>query len=293
MTVHRTDLLGGSTPYLSVSLLDTTTARSGSWRIPLAAVLRDDTLWADAMVVQTATDYRISVRAEGLELRLTVYPQSSPWGPPQRRLFVEQATGRSNNWHVPVPHGRATGEVRWRGRAARLEGGAYLDHNWGELPLHEGLTAWAWTAIARPGGTTVAATVCVRDGERIQLTNAASGSLAAELNTSSVTGSPNPAADSRLQTAAQLLGWSPDSSRLRLVKQQLYRRPRLAELNYTRWAIIADRDRRNPDRVLGGFLETAIVTPLGPPAVPSAVSSAAASGVASRVASGLVQAPDG
>jgi hypothetical protein len=262
LTVHRTDLLGGSTPYLSVSALSLTDGEFASWRLPVAEPERDGALWADGMVTQNLDRFRIRVRADELRLDLAVVARTGAWGPPQSRLCHDEKSGRTANWWVLMPSGTALGSIRWGGRTLKLDASAYLDHNWGTLPLYEALAGWTWIAVARPDRTTVGAVVQPQAGLPLLLTNAPGGGLASDAVAGGLSRPDGPPGPADLRAAERMLGWRPDSTRLRLVKQQRYRRAELAELSYTRWAITAGPDGSDAGRILGGFMETALVSPV-------------------------------
>jgi hypothetical protein len=217
------------------------------------------------MVREDYGQYRIRVTAEELTLDLALAARTGAWGPSQSLLCRDEKSGRSAYWWVMMPSGSAIGSVRWGSRMLRLDASAYLDHNWGTLPLYEALTGWTWISLARADHTTVGAVVRPQSGPVRHLTNAPGGRLAQEALAGGLSRPCAPPGAGDLREAERMLGWRPDSSRLRRVKQQRYRRHgEPAELSYTRWAITAGAGG-GPGRILGGFMETAVVLPLAVP----------------------------
>lgn len=242
-TVHQSGVSGDSAPYLSVCAIDPDRSGPGAtgfWRIPLSTVHDGARLCADGMVVQETDGYRIAVQDGDLTVSLEISPASSPWGPPSWALCTDAASGRTANWCVLMPFGRATGRVEWRGRSIRIRASAYLDHNWGTYPIPEAVTAWTWLAVAHPGLTTIQAAVVPRTGERIHLSNLATDDLAPGAAPTGLAGSGPLEPGSPLRKAAELLGWTPDSPRFRLVKRSSYHHREVAVLTYTRWAVSGD-----------------------------------------------------
>ncbi|MFE0462412.1 hypothetical protein ACFW1A_24470 [Kitasatospora sp. NPDC058965] len=265
LTVHRTDLVGGSTPYLSISALSLADGEYASWRLPVDEPARRGEPWADGLVREDFGQYRIRVAADGLSLDLALAARTGAWGPSKSLLCHDEKSGRSAYWWVKMPSGTAIGSVRWGARLFRLDASAYLDHNWGTLPLYEALTGWTWIALARADRTTVGAVVQPQAGPVLHLTNAPGGRLAQEALAGGLSRPDAPPGSADLREAERMLGWRPDSDLLRRVKHQRYRRRgEPAELSYTRWAITAG-PAGGAGRILGGFMETAVVLPLAVP----------------------------
>ncbi|KAH7154135.1 hypothetical protein DER46DRAFT_638147 [Fusarium sp. MPI-SDFR-AT-0072] len=66
------------------------------------------------------------------------------------------------SWFVAVPGGQLTGEVTVNGTKTKVEGNAYHDHNWGNVPMEKILDNWLWGHADVGGLSIVSASVRFR-----------------------------------------------------------------------------------------------------------------------------------
>lgn len=95
---------------------------------------------------------------DGFGADVTITRTTPSYRPGAGRWDVD---GRHFSWFVAVPGGHLTGEITTaNGTKTKVEGNAYHDHNWGNVPMETILDNWLWGRAEVHGMTVVAS--CVR-----------------------------------------------------------------------------------------------------------------------------------
>ncbi|KAF5624344.1 hypothetical protein F52700_9511 [Fusarium sp. NRRL 52700] len=109
--------------------------------------------------VNGLSEYRIFVdpdEMEGLGFDVVIKRTTPSYRPGSGRWDVD---GRHFSWFVAVPGGQLTGEVTANGTKTKVEGNAYHDHNWGNVPMETILDNWLWGRADVGGLSVVSASV--------------------------------------------------------------------------------------------------------------------------------------
>ncbi|KAF5685970.1 hypothetical protein FCIRC_3068 [Fusarium circinatum] len=112
--------------------------------------------------VNGLSEYRIFVdpdEMEGFGFDVAIKRTTPSYRPGSGRWDVE---GRHFSWFVAVPGGQLTGEVTTNGTKTKVEGNAYHDHNWGNVPMETILDNWLWGRADVGGLSIVSASVRFR-----------------------------------------------------------------------------------------------------------------------------------
>ncbi|KAI8648193.1 CrtC domain-containing protein [Fusarium keratoplasticum] len=96
---------------------------------------------------------------EGFGADVTITAATPSYRPGTGRWDVD---GRHFSWFVAVPGGQLTGEIITNGTKTKVEGNAYHDHNWGNVPMENILDNWLWGRADVHGLTIVSASVRFR-----------------------------------------------------------------------------------------------------------------------------------
>ncbi|KAL2670258.1 hypothetical protein Neosp_014725 [[Neocosmospora] mangrovei] len=96
---------------------------------------------------------------EGFGADVTITATTPSYRPGTGRWDVD---GRHFSWFVAVPGGHLTGEIITNGTKTQVEGNAYHDHNWGNVPMENILDNWLWGRADVHGLTVVSASVRFR-----------------------------------------------------------------------------------------------------------------------------------
>ncbi|KAH7234319.1 hypothetical protein B0J15DRAFT_571429, partial [Fusarium solani] len=96
---------------------------------------------------------------EGFGADVTITATTPSYRPGTGRWDVD---GRHFSWFVAVPGGQLTGEIITNGTKTKVEGNAYHDHNWGNVPMENILDNWLWGRADVHGLTIVSASVRFR-----------------------------------------------------------------------------------------------------------------------------------
>ncbi|EEU35783.1 uncharacterized protein NECHADRAFT_82203 [Fusarium vanettenii 77-13-4] len=91
---------------------------------------------------------------EGFGADVTITATTPSYRPGTGRWDVD---GRHFSWFVAVPGGHLTGEIITNGTKTKVEGNAYHDHNWGNVPMENILDNWLWGRADVHGLTVVSA----------------------------------------------------------------------------------------------------------------------------------------
>ncbi|KAI1021005.1 hypothetical protein LB503_010195 [Fusarium chuoi] len=112
--------------------------------------------------VNGLSEYHIFVdpdEMEGFGFDVVIKRTTPSYRPGSGRWDVE---GRHFSWFVAVPGGQLNGEVTVNGTKTKVEGNAYHDHNWGNVPMEKILDNWLWGRADVGGLSIVSASVRFR-----------------------------------------------------------------------------------------------------------------------------------
>ena len=156
MVLHETDIFGlQADPYISLTvLLPGQAPRYVRRPLPMNAFQRAQPLLqvGDGLFRETDASIQFNVPfGDGVRFAGRIAIAGPPLIIEDGLLYVDEVTGRSSHWVVPVPHGRFVALLALEGRQHRLEGVAYHDHQWGSLPIQEFVSDWIWGHFAVEG----------------------------------------------------------------------------------------------------------------------------------------------
>lgn len=97
---------------------------------------------------------------DGFGADVTITRTTQSYRPGTGRWDVD---GRHFSWFVAVPGGHLTGEVIINGTRTKVQGNAYHDHNWGNVPMESILRDWLWGRAEIQGLSIVSASVRFRE----------------------------------------------------------------------------------------------------------------------------------
>jgi hypothetical protein len=101
-------------------------------------------------------DYVLRFQDPEVTAELTLHGIVPPWRPGTGHSFFDPGMKRYFAWLPSVPQGTVEGTVTIGGKARRVSGIGYHDHNWGNASLLEVIHDWYW-GTARIGDYTVIA----------------------------------------------------------------------------------------------------------------------------------------
>ncbi len=77
-----------------------------------------------------------------------------PWRPGAGITYYDAELTRFFAWLPAVPYGKVEGTLTYDGKAHKVSGSGYHDHNWGNIGLEEVMSGWYW-GRAHVGGYTL------------------------------------------------------------------------------------------------------------------------------------------
>ncbi|WP_433288434.1 hypothetical protein [Micromonospora sp. CA-244673] len=162
LVCHLTSIPGNRAdePYVSGTLL---TQANGVEHVRAPAWFNSDGrgyLKASEYVEETAAGWSVQLSFPKTYVEIVVERLSDPWRTGNRSLIVKCGDDETH-WSVPMPYARFRGRAHQMGRASRVSGWAYQDHNWGTAPLLNFFDCWDWAAASGPSGTWVSASASI------------------------------------------------------------------------------------------------------------------------------------
>ena len=108
----------------------------------------DMRVWIDDWSLRrTGSSYRASIPAGALSLELDLAPTQRPLLQGQNGYSRKGPAPESASYYYSQPHLKVTGAVAHGGKARRVNGTAWMDHEWSSQYMAQDATGWDWIGI--------------------------------------------------------------------------------------------------------------------------------------------------
>jgi predicted secreted hydrolase len=110
-----------------------------------------------SLVADASTRYSATISAKEFAMHLSMTTTAAPMLQGERGFSRKGPDPESASHYYSVPGLNVSGTVTVRGKAERVSGTAWLDHEWSSSYLQEGAQGWDWTGINLRDGTAIMA----------------------------------------------------------------------------------------------------------------------------------------
>lgn len=87
--------------------------------------------------------YEVHAEMDGMSADLTFTGLVPPWRPGAGKVYFGDLK-HYFAWLPSIPHGNVEGRLTYDGRAHKVKGTGYHDHNWGNVGLNKVMDHWIW-----------------------------------------------------------------------------------------------------------------------------------------------------
>jgi predicted secreted hydrolase len=89
-------------------------------------------------------EYTLHAEASGNSIDLKFTGQVAAWIPGSDVMYFDADHKQLFGWVSSVPFGTVEGTLTYDGQSHQVTGTGYHDHNWGNVPMQDGIAQWYW-----------------------------------------------------------------------------------------------------------------------------------------------------
>jgi hypothetical protein len=93
--------------------------------------------------------HTIHGEAERNSIDLTFTGEVPAWVPETDPIYFDAEQKQFFGWVPSIPFGTETGTLTYDGQSHQVSGTGYHDHNWGNVPMQDGISRWYWGPCPR------------------------------------------------------------------------------------------------------------------------------------------------